>query len=127
MKKYTSFNIPRILILLLVLFYTQNVFSQREEGVATFEDKYRKLEYTHKHVFSLPYDYDFIRNTVMGEVERNRKRVAPHFPRREDVEPGKGKALFEEWITNYPQEFEDYIAMVKEVTLKYAEQSRKDK
>jgi hypothetical protein len=104
----------------ILLFFSIHLSAQRGASNETTEDKLRKLETVHKHVFNLPYEYEFIRETVMGEVEQMRSKVAPNFPKKDPESNENRRELFKAWVERNPEELERYIAEVKAITLKYA-------
>ena len=94
-------------------------FSQRSSKP---EDKLVALEQVHKRVYSLPYEYDYIRGTIMAEAEAKRIEIAPNFPKREDLsEGGDYSDLFISWVSTYPEEYDRYILYIQELIKKYGE------
>jgi len=73
-----------------------------------------ELSRVHKAVFDLPFTYDYIKGTLMPEIETKRQIIAPHYPSRQVT--GDNQELvyeaFKQWNLEYPQEFVDYIQYV---------------
>lgn len=75
-----------------------------------------ELSRVHKEVFDLPFSYEYIKGTLMVEIEAKRKLIAPNYPSREVTGDNQELALekFKEWYAAHPQEFTDYIQYVEQ-------------
>ena len=78
-----------------------------------------QLEQKHKELFLLPKSEDFIRDVIVVEVHKNREIICPNYPKRGQEHPEGNRGLFKDWITNHPDEYEDYINYLKEIMIKY--------
>lgn len=86
---------------------------QDREEVA-FNIMMDELARVHREVFQLSFDYEYVKKTLMPEIEAKRKVIAPHYPSRETTgdDPELVKNAFRAWYKSYPQESKDYIAYV---------------
>lgn len=95
--------------LLLLLGVASVSFSQ--QSYPEYEEMKSSLSTLHHAVFDLPYDYEYIKVTLMGEIEQKRKEIAPHFPDRSQT--GSDADLIDEafrsWYALYPDEAMAYI------------------
>lgn len=80
-----------------------------------FENMIKELRNLHGQIFNLPYSADFIRNTIIPEVNAQRLTIAPHYPERsaygDDGELAHN--MLREWFETYPQECTSYIEYLK--------------
>jgi hypothetical protein len=108
-------------IILLTLTLTQAYAFVAPKGDITVQDRPFAFEYVmaeltrvHKAVFQLPFEYEYIKGTLMAEIEAKRKEIAPNYPAREVTGDNQEMvyAHFEKWSAEHPEEFLAYIAYV---------------
>jgi len=87
-----------------------------------FNNMMTELTRVHKAVYSLPFEYDYIKNTLMVEVEAKKLEIAPHFPNRSSYgdNTALGHQLFKEWYLTYPSECSAYIAFLDQFILAHS-------
>lgn len=102
-------------------FHEVDVIQQDRTEIA-FDHMMSEIARVHKAVFALPYEYDYIKNTLMSEVATKRLEIAPHWPDRsvygDDTE--LAKQLFKEWFLTYPIESSAYIAYVDQFVIEHS-------
>lgn len=88
---------------------SENISQDRSQS--EFEYMMSELQRVHKALYSLPYNYDYIKENLVVQVEAKKKEIAPHFPNRSDygTDHEKGNQLFKEWYSTYPSEWRSYI------------------
>lgn len=78
----------------------------------------RKLYNLHNleiEIFKLPYDVEYIKDTLFVEVVDNRMQLAPHYPDI-SVLPRTKEArdnAYYSWIDLYPTEFDNYFVYLR--------------
>ena len=93
--------------------HTPGILQERPAGTS-FDNMMSNIQRVHRAVFNLPYEYEYIKNTLMPQIEAKRAEIAPHWPGRElyGEDQQKGNALFKSWYEQYPHESTAYIAFV---------------
>jgi hypothetical protein len=95
---------------------------QQDRTQIAFDNMMSELSRVHQAIFALPYEYEYIKNTLMPEVVTKRLEIAPHWPDRslfgDDSE--LGRQLFKEWFLTYPGESSAYIAFVDQFVKQHA-------
>lgn len=93
---------------------------QRQDG--SFDFMMSELARVHKALYALPYDYEYIRETLMPEVVKMRSQVSPHYPNRSDFGEDQEEAMrqFRNWYETYPGEWKAYVSFVDQ----YVEQHK---
>lgn len=111
----------KTLILTIVLFSLSIglTFGQQKRSADETTSLIFQLEQKHKELFTLPQSEDFIRDVIIVEVHENRMQICPNYPNRGDEHPEGNRGLFKDWITNHPDEYEDYIDYLREIMIKY--------
>lgn len=99
------------IVLLLLLSVSVN-FSF---GQTSFERNYYNLQQAEKQIFELPFDTDNIVSTIIPEIHNERGILAPHYPDRSGLSRDitSLENAFQNWISNYPNEFEAYLKYLK--------------
>jgi|GEM_PF-6050134 len=80
------------------------------------EKKIEIISRSHAAIFKLPHTKEYIRDVVVEEIKQNRYKVAPHYPERK---PGVGITEVNSWISNYPDEVNNYVRYVGGIHRKY--------
>lgn len=84
---------------------------QQDRQQGAYEKMVSQLKSLHAQVYELPYDYSYIQNTIIPEINAKRLAVAPHYPTRsttgEDADEIYKQLRF--WFDNYPSECAAYI------------------
>ena len=97
-------------------FETGNSPGTQSQPAWTFDEMMENLQRVHRMVYKLPYEYDYIKNTLMTQIEAERKKIAPHYPDRKNT--GTDHEIinkhFQDWYTNYPDESVAYIKYVEQ-------------
>jgi hypothetical protein len=95
---------------------------QQDRTQIAFDNMMSELARVHQAVFALPYEYDYIKNTLMAEVVTKRAELAPHWPDRASFgdDTALGQQLFKEWFLTYPGESTAYIAFVDQFVKQHA-------
>lgn len=96
-----------MLLLLLFLGISMNGISQDLSP----ERKLYYLENTEKKIFELPYDPEYIRLNLIPEIHIKRHELAPHYPKRENLERNSEviHQAYISWIELYPEEYDAYL------------------
>lgn len=110
----------KLYLVAFIILLTHQAYSQVNDQQEIYL-KYDQIIAAHKTIYSLPYDYEFKKNTIMAEVFEERKRIAPHFPQREITgeDQVEIREAFFKWIAQYPEEFKLYLNRTHEITRKY--------
>ena len=80
------------------------------------EKKIEIISRSHAAIFNLPHTKEYIRDVVVEEIKQNRYKVAPHYP---EDKPGVGASEINYWISNYPDEVNNYVRYVGGIHRKY--------
>jgi len=93
----------------------------QDRSEIAFNNMMNELARVHREVFALPYDYEYIKGTLMVQIEKKRLEIAPHYPSREVTGTDQSKVMseFKSWYENYPQEFIDYVNYVEQFIQKH--------
>lgn len=94
---------------LLFLTFCMNITSGFSQELSP-ERKIYVLNNLQNDIHRLPYDTDYILNTLIPETQRKRFELAPHYPDLLTIERDKQiiDQAFVFWVTTYPQEYETY-------------------
>lgn len=112
-------NMKTLIFVFVLLFST--ALQAQNNSQTTPTRNIQRIQEAHKNVFSLPFEYTYIKDVIMVEVIEARSVVAPNFPSREQTGESQEKinTNFQYWIDNYPKEYDAYLNRVHEITRKY--------
>jgi len=108
---------------LFFLFFTYHVNAQQTTAEQRDEvnrtEALNKAEYIKKlqgDLFSLPYDLDYINETLLTEIVEKRLELAPHYPDLLTLERDQLiiDQAFADWVINYPLEYKNYQSYLNE-------------
>lgn len=98
------------------LCFSLSTFAQEQNADYEVQRKLSLLERAHKGFYDLGYSQEYVRDVVMPEIRKEREVLASHFPeRRSGVD---SKSLFVRWISDYPQEYENYMGYLRKQHVK---------
>lgn len=96
--------------------FSLSTFAQVQHADYEVEKKLSLLERAHKGFYDLGYSQEYVRDVVMPEIRKERQVLASHFPERRAG--ADSKSLFVRWISEYPQEYENYMGYLRKQHVK---------
>lgn len=89
-----------------------SIFSQESLKIdfqITIERKVQRLMNCEKGIYELTLDAIYIQETLVPEMEIERRNIAPHYPDISSVFGKEKEALITDWILNYESEYNKFI------------------
>src|SRR5688572_4912085 len=86
------------------------IVDQDRQQIA-YENMVSQLRKLHGDIYALPYDGEYIRTTIIPEVNSQRAVLAPHYPERNSYGDSADMAYqqLRNWFDTYPAECSAYI------------------
>ncbi|MES2799634.1 MAG: hypothetical protein V4638_06430 [Bacteroidota bacterium] len=83
--------------------------------------RYLTLE---SYLFKIPVEKNVLVTEIMPQIEHKKQELAVHFPEKSTIEgpyisQEVKESLIQNWFTNYPGEFHNYISYLEELIRSY--------
>lgn len=84
-------------------------------------NRYLTLE---SYLFKIPVDKNVLLTEIMPQIEHKKQELAIHFPEKSTIEgpyisQEVKESLIQNWFTNYPSEFNNYVSYLEELIRSY--------
>lgn len=88
----------------------------QDRAQVAFENMVKQLRDLHGKLYLLPYDDEYIRTTIIPEVNSNRLSLAPHYPDRNASQGLTSEQIYDQlriWFETYPSECQAYLDFLR--------------